>query len=179
MWIIPDFGFPLNLIITVIIAAILIGDWRQRYHKKRPQHNAVFSAPELSDDKRAALQRIVDMHKGYTVEAWKADTDDPEMINLLDNLPIGYRAEVRQETYLLYAYINGKKVGMITGAMDSPLPDLMNEHNQKVDVYFIGRSHGLDKIGLAIGCFAGFYKAPGVPPTGPNLVEWAENNIIW
>ncbi len=179
MWIIPDFGFPLNLIITVIIAAILIGDWRQRYHKKRPKNNAVFSAPELSDDKRAALQRIVDMHNGYTVEAWKADTDDPEMINLLDNLPIGYRAEVRQETYLLYAYIDGKKVGMIIGAIDSPLPDLMNEHDQKVDVYFIGRSHGLDKIGLAIGCFAGFYKAPGVPPTGPNLVEWAENNIDW
>jgi hypothetical protein len=143
------------------------------------QFNEELQAKRMNDSNRFAIQSLADKYVGYTVEAWKADTDDPEMINLLDNLPIGYRAEVRQETYLLYAYINGKKVGMITGAMDSPLPDLMNEHNQKVDVYFIGRSHGLDKIGLAIGCFAGFYKAPGVPPTGPNLVEWAENNIIW
>jgi hypothetical protein len=57
---------------------------------------------------------------------------------------------------------------------------IIDEHEgYTVEVYFIGCNHDFEYADTTVGCFAGFYKAPGVPHTGPNIIEWAEKNTSW
>jgi hypothetical protein len=188
MYIFPDPGFPLNLIFIIFVVILLVSDFRnsgkhgRRKHKKTKTPIVV---PKLNDSQRKMLQYIIDEHEGYTVEIWRTCTNKPKIKRILDNLPIGFPVDFKSEFGWPDLYYDGKDLGLLLcEAPECRIRKLIQdkvipETNPDIDVYFIGCNHDFEYADTTVGCFAGFYKAPGVPHTGPNIIEWAEKNTSW